>query len=74
MVTDSDIMLNGKSVAKDNRIAPGEVRGEEFCFDVPDNLKAEVNAYVVYLYKPLLLRETEMKIEMDADKKTLRGK
>lgn len=72
LVKDSEIMLGmGTAITKDNRIGPKEVRIEEFIFGVPDNTDISVSAWVDYLYKPLLLYETEMKIEMNRDEKTI---
>ncbi|MBI3813267.1 MAG: hypothetical protein HY279_02200 [Nitrospinae bacterium] len=72
MVKDSEIMLGmGAAIAKDNRIGPKEVRVEEFIFGIPGNTDISVSAWVDYLYKPLLLHETEMKIEMNRDEKTV---
>jgi len=65
---DSDIMLGmGVSVAKDNRIFPKETRKEIFTFYLPKNKEAKIAVWVDYLYEPLILQETEMRIEMNRD-------
>jgi len=70
LVKDSEIMLGmGTAITKDNRIGPKEVRIEEFIFNTADNTDISVSAWVDYIYKPLLLHETEMKIEMNRDEK-----
>ena len=72
LVKDSEIMLGrGVSIIKDNRISPKEVRIEEFIFSIPESMDVTVSAWVDYLYKPLLLQETEMKIEMNRDEKVV---
>ena len=65
---DADIMLGmGASIAKDNRIFPKETRREEFTFYLPGNKEATVSAWVEYLYEPLILQSTEMRIEINRD-------
>ncbi|MBF0171187.1 MAG: hypothetical protein HQK87_08890 [Nitrospinae bacterium] len=65
---DARIMLGeGRSVAKDNRIFPKETRKETFTFYIPKNKRADVSVRVDYLYKPRIIEETEMRIEMNRD-------
>jgi len=67
---DSDIMLGkGVSIAKDNRIFPKETRKETFTFYLPSSREAKIAVWVDYLYEPLILQETEMRIEMNRDEK-----
>ncbi|MBI5814810.1 MAG: hypothetical protein HZB29_04285 [Nitrospinae bacterium] len=66
--SDADIMLGyGATIAKDNRIYPKETRREKFTFYVPEGKKASVTAWVDYLYTPVLMQETEMRVEMNRD-------
>lgn len=68
LTSDADIMLGrGRSLAKDNRIYPKETRSESFTFYVPGNRRASVSVWVDYLYTPVIMQETEMRIEMNRD-------
>ncbi|GAB4346884.1 MAG: multiheme c-type cytochrome [Candidatus Abyssubacteria bacterium] len=67
LLTDADIILNGALVSKDNRIPPGgSVR-------IPFNLAAAhgkrylVRATLRYRYRPLVIKEEEIAIEMGTD-------
>jgi len=57
----------GAFVAKDNRIFPKETRKETFTFYIPEGKEALVSAWVDYLYEPVTLQPTEMRIEMNRD-------
>jgi hypothetical protein len=65
IIRDSEIITEPVRMAQDNRIEPGERREEVFTFRVPPKKDAFVSARVTYLYKPILLQETEMSIEID---------
>ena len=68
LIHDSDIMLGlGAFVAKDNRIYPKETRQESFTFFIPEGKEALVTAWVDYLYQPVILQPTEMRVEMNLD-------
>jgi hypothetical protein len=68
LTSDAQIMLGyGAAIAKDNRIYPKETRRETFVFYVPKTQRADVNVWVDYLYKPRIMEETEMRIEMNRD-------
>lgn len=70
LTSDADIMLGqGRSVWKDNRIFPKETRKEAFTFYLPKNKEARISVWVDYLYEPVILQETEMRIEMNRDEK-----
>ncbi|MBI5167681.1 MAG: hypothetical protein HY998_08115 [candidate division NC10 bacterium] len=71
LIRDSEIMLKrGRvTIAQDNRLAPRETRNEEFTFFVPSDLDLVVSAQIDYLYRPLVLGETEMRVEMARDEK-----
>lgn len=70
LTSDADIMLGlGRSVWKDNRIFPKETRKETFTFYLPKNKEARISVWVDYLYEPVILQETEMRIEMNRDEK-----
>ncbi len=62
---DSDILLRGVSVALDNRIAPLETRKLRFSFRIPKSVPAKVQAEVIYLYEPMLLKQESMSIPMN---------
>jgi hypothetical protein len=57
----------GVTIAKDNRIFPKETRKEKFTFYIPEGNKASVLVWVDYLYTPMILQETEMRVEMSRD-------
>jgi hypothetical protein len=66
LTSDAEIMLGyGTTIAKDNRIFPKETRSETFTFYVPDSKRATVSVWVDYLYEPMLMDRTEMRIEMN---------
>lgn len=68
LTSDADMMLGmGVTIAKDNRIFPKETRKEKFTFYIPDGHKASVFVWVDYLYTPMILQETEMRVEMSRD-------
>lgn len=72
LTRDSEIMLkSGKlTIVQDNRLAPRERRREEFNFSVPPGTGVLVKAQLDYFYKPVVLGETEMRVEMDQDEKS----
>lgn len=68
LTADADMMLGvGATIAKDNRIFPKETRKEKFTFYLPEGNKASVFVWVDYLYTPMILQETEMRVEMSRD-------
>ncbi len=68
LTRDADIMLGfGASIAKDNRLFPKEVRTENFTFYIPESRRASISVWIDYLYNPIIMRETEMRIEMNRD-------
>lgn len=66
---DSDLMRRPARLLEDTRLAPFETRTEEFKFMVVPDKDLVVKAYVNYVYQPVLLRKTEMKIQMSGDQK-----
>ncbi|MEE9611942.1 MAG: hypothetical protein V3W19_11855, partial [Desulfatiglandales bacterium] len=64
---DSLILLKSAKIASDNRLSPGERRREHFFFSIPRGKPVEAKAKVSYLYKPLLLEEGRMEVEMSSD-------
>ncbi|MBI4666418.1 MAG: hypothetical protein HY751_08420 [Nitrospinae bacterium] len=68
LTSDAEIMLGyGFTVAKDNRIYPKETRKERFTFYVPEGKKVSLSVWVDYLYTPVIMQETEMRVEMNRD-------
>lgn len=66
LTSDAEIMLGwGTSIAKDNRIYPKETRAETFTFYVPGSKRADISIWVDYLYSPVLMEKTDMRIEMN---------
>ena len=68
---ESDILIKGSKIIKDNRIAPKEVRREEFLF--PISLKEEVstNANIFYLYEPCVIKKEDIRVQLAGDEKNL---
>ncbi len=65
LTRDSDIMLGlGSQIVKDNRIAPGEKRKEQVVFYGGTSGEISVSTWIDYVYQPLLLQNTEMRVEM----------
>ncbi len=69
LTRDADIMLGmGTSIAKDNRIFPKETRKERFVFYLPANQKANISVWIDYLYQPVIMQKTDMRIEINRDR------
>jgi hypothetical protein len=68
--TDTDIILKGAGISKDNRIAPGETVEIPFFFAASAKKKYLVKATLSYKYNPLVLKEEEILIEMGSDAKS----
>ncbi len=62
-----EIMLDGSRISKDSRLAPGETRWERFTFRMPPGVKAQVVAWLDYVYSPTIFKEFNMKAEIDQD-------
>lgn len=67
LTTDADIILKGAAISKDNRIPPGETVEVPFHFAASSKQKYLVKATLSYRYKPLILKEEEINIEMGSD-------
>jgi hypothetical protein len=67
LTRDSDIFTKSAEVTSDNRLAPGQTNREIFIFVVPRGAPVEAKAAVSYLYKPILLQEGRMEVEMASD-------
>ena len=75
LTSDADIMLGmGESIAKDNRIYPKETRTETFTFYVPESKRVTVSTWVDYLYSPVIMEKTDMRIEMNRQEATSSGR
>jgi len=68
--TDTDIILKGAGISKDNRIPPGETVEIPFFFAASAKKKYLVKATLSYKYNPLVLKEEEILIEMGSDAKS----
>ncbi|MEK6777885.1 MAG: multiheme c-type cytochrome [bacterium] len=66
---DADLMWKPGRLVEDNRLAPHETRTETFRFMVIPDKDVIVKAYVNYVYQPVLIQKTEMKIQMSGDQK-----
>jgi hypothetical protein len=69
LTSDADIILNGALISKDNRIPPGGTVAVPFDFAAAAGQKYLVRATLRYTYRPLVLREEEINIEMGSDSK-----
>jgi len=65
--TDADIILKGAGISKDNRIPPGETVETSFRFAASAKKKYLVKATLSYRYRPLVLKEEDIIIEMGSD-------
>jgi hypothetical protein len=61
---DYEVLLRGRKVLNDNRIAPREKRLERFDFDVPSSARVKVKADLSYLYAPMVLARRPVEIKM----------
>ncbi len=64
---DADMILKGAIISKDNRIPPGETVSIPFSFAAAPQKKYRVKAKLSYSYRPLVLKEEEIIIEMGSD-------
>jgi len=69
ITVDADIILNGALISKDNRIPPGATVSIPFDFAASQQQNYLVRALLRYTYKPLVLKEEEINIEMGSDAK-----
>jgi hypothetical protein len=67
LTSDADMILNGAIISKDNRIPPGETVSIPFDFAASPQKKYLVKATLRYSYRPLVLKEEEINIEMGSD-------
>jgi hypothetical protein len=67
LMTDADIILNGASVSKDNRIPPGGSVQVPFSLAAAHGRKYTVRAALRYRYRPLVIKEEEISIEMGSE-------
>ncbi len=74
LTDDSDLMLKPSRIIDDNRIAPNEIRTEEFKFMVSADQDVIVSASLSYLYNPVLIHKTEMEIHIGRDEKVIPAK
>ena len=72
LLTDSDIILNSSRILSDNRIPPEGSREFQFSFNC--NLKGEfeVDALLIYMYRPQIINYGEMAADMSKDSKKIR--
>jgi hypothetical protein len=70
LTNDADIILNGAIISKDNRIPPGGMMSVPFDFAAASGKQYTVNAKLRYEYKPLILKEEEISIDMGSDSKS----
>jgi len=61
---DYEMLLRGARVLNDNRIAPRETRSERFTFSVPATGRVELRAAATYVYRPMILKQEMLKIEL----------
>lgn len=67
--TDAEIMLYGAKIIKDNRLVPGKKTVVKFSFYHPKKEKLTVSAQLSYQYKPKILVQQDMTVEMSEDRK-----
>ncbi len=70
LTADADIILNGALISKDNRIPPGGTVAVPFDFAAAAGQKYLVRATLRYMYRPLVLQEEQIDIEMGSDSKS----
>jgi hypothetical protein len=70
LTTDTDIILKGALISKDNRIPPGGTVTVTFDFAASPQQKYLIKAILRYTYKPLVLREEEVNVQMGSDTKS----
>jgi len=67
LTEESEILIRGREIIKDNRIAPREKRRETFIFPVPLEERISTQARIAYLYEPCILKKEEIKVELATD-------
>jgi hypothetical protein len=72
LTSDADIILNGAIISKDNRIPPGEVMSIPFDFAAASAKQYTVTARLRYQYKPLIVKEEEISIDMGNDSSSIK--
>jgi hypothetical protein len=70
-MNDSDLLLGPGRIVEDNRLGPFETRTEKFKFMVDPDKNITVKAYLNYVYQPVLMQKTEMKIHVSGDQKDI---
>jgi hypothetical protein len=66
---DYEVLLKGRKILNDNRIAPREKRLERFDFEIPASGRVKVSASLSYLYSPTVLSRQPVDIKMaDAER------
>jgi Zn-finger protein len=75
LLSDSEIMMgHGTQIVKDNRLAPGEIRKEKLVFYMEPAGEIFVSAQVDYIYRPAIIQQMEMKIEMNRSEKVFQAR
>jgi hypothetical protein len=69
---DSDIFIKSAQIGSDNRLGPRETRREIFVFSIGRGEPVEATASASYMYKPLVLEEGRMEIELSSDSARIR--
>lgn len=72
LTSDADIILNGAIISKDNRIPPGGAVSIPFDFAAGSDKKYTVTAQLRYQYKPLIVKEEEISIDMGSDSSSVK--
>lgn len=67
LASDGDAFLHGAAIIGDNRPKPGETVTETFVFSTDPKKADRLDVEVYFIYRPLTLSQTEMKIPLSAD-------
>lgn len=64
LTDDWEIMMNGARIISDNRLKPLEERIETVSFQFPKSYDGIISARVFYVYKPYVIEQKEIKVEV----------
>lgn len=72
LTDDAALMMHSFRIVRDNRLRPGETRDLTFHFTKPLWTRITVEARVIYVYEPKVLKSESMSVEMASDKKDVK--
>ncbi|HSR51357.1 MAG TPA: multiheme c-type cytochrome [Acidobacteriota bacterium] len=71
---DYEIILRGRKILSDNRLAPRQPRLERFRFPVWNSKPVELTATLSYHYSPMLVKKEVMNVELGRARRLVRGR